>query len=61
MCIRDRDVLECLDDVSELEKCRKLFTPDDYEQLAADYKGSSRVIKADVYKRQVLALSCRAA
>ena len=40
------DVLECLDDVSELEKCRKLFTPDDYEQLAADYKGSSRVIKA---------------
>ena len=39
-------VLECLDDVSELEKCRKLFTPDDYEQLAADYKGSSRVIKA---------------
>lgn len=41
-----RDVLECLDDVSELEKNRKLFTPDDYEQLAADYKGSSRVIKA---------------
>lgn len=40
------DVLECLDDVSELEKNRKLFTPDDYEQLAADYKGSSRVIKA---------------
>ena len=40
------DVLECLDDVSELEKCRKLFTPDDYEQLAADCKGSSRVIKA---------------
>ena len=40
------DVLECLGDVSELEKNRKLFTPDDYEQLAADYKGSSRVIKA---------------
>ena len=40
------DVLECLDDVAELERARKLFTPDDYEQLAADYKGSSHVIKA---------------
>ncbi len=40
------DVLECLGDVAELEKNRKLFTPDDYAQLAADYKGSSRVIKA---------------
>ena len=40
------DDLESLDDVSELEKNRKLFTPDGYEQLAADYKGSSRVIKA---------------
>ena len=40
------DVLECLDDVAELESTHKLFTPDDYEQLAADYKGSSHVIKA---------------
>ena len=40
------DVLECLDDVTELEREHKLFTPDDYEQLAADYKGSSHVIKA---------------
>ncbi|MGI6027554.1 MAG: thioether cross-link-forming SCIFF peptide maturase [Candidatus Scatomorpha sp.] len=40
------DVLECLDDVAELERAHKLFTPDDYEQLAADYKGSSHVIKA---------------
>lgn len=40
------DVLECLDDVAELERTHKLFTPDDYEQLAADYKGSSHVIKA---------------
>lgn len=40
------DVLECLDDVAELEREHKLFTPDDYEQLAADYKGSSHVIKA---------------
>ena len=39
------DVLECLDDVAELEREHKLFTPDDYEQLAADYKGSSHVIK----------------
>ena len=40
------DVLECLDDVAELEREHKLFIPDDYEQLAADYKGSSHVIKA---------------
>ena len=40
------DVLECLDDVAELQREHKLFTPDDYEQLAADYKGSSHVIKA---------------
>ena len=40
------DVLECLNDVAELEREHKLFTPDDYEQLAADYKGSSHVIKA---------------
>ena len=40
------DVLECLDDVAELEREHKLFTPDDYDQLAADYKGSSHVIKA---------------
>lgn len=40
------DVLECLDDIAELERTHKLFTPDDYEQLAADYKGSSHVIKA---------------
>ena len=40
------DVLECLDDVAELEREHKLFTPDDYEHLAADYKGSSHVIKA---------------
>ena len=40
------DVLECLDDVAELERAHKLFTPDNYEQLAADYKGSSHVIKA---------------
>ena len=40
------DVLECLDDVAELEREHKLFTPDDYEQLAADYRGSSHVIKA---------------
>ena len=40
------DVLECLDDIAGLERTHKLFTPDDYEQLAADYKGSSHVIKA---------------
>ena len=40
------DVLECLDDGAELEREHKLFSRDDFEQLAADYKGSSHVIKA---------------
>ena len=40
------DVLECLDDIAELERNGKLFTPDDYEQLAGEYKERSRVIKA---------------
>ena len=40
------DVLECLDDIAALEAAHKLFTPDDYEELAGEYKERSRVIKA---------------
>ena len=40
------DVFECLDDVAGLERDGKLFTPDDFEELAGDYKAGSRVIKA---------------
>ena len=40
------DVLECLDDIAALEAAHKLFTPDDYEELAGEYKERSKVIKA---------------
>ena len=40
------DVLECLDDIAGLEAAGKLFTPDDYEELAGGRKAASRVIKA---------------
>ncbi len=40
------DVLECLDDIAALEAAYKLFTPDDYEELAGEYKERSKVIKA---------------
>ena len=40
------DVLECLDDIAALEEAHKLFTPDDYEELAGEYKERSKVIKA---------------
>ena len=40
------DVLKCLDDIAALEAAHKLFTPDDYEELAGEYKERSKVIKA---------------
>ena len=40
------DVLECLDDIAALEAAHKLFTPDDYEELAGESKERSKVIKA---------------
>lgn len=40
------DVLECLDDIAALEAAHKLLTPDDYEELAGEYKERSKVIKA---------------
>ena len=40
------DVLECLEDVNSLEKAGKLFTPDEYESMAFDFKNRNTVIKA---------------
>ena len=44
--VTHEDVLECLDDITALEAAHKLFTPDDYEELAGEYKERSKVIKA---------------
>ncbi len=40
------DVLECIEDVKELEKNGKLFSEDKYEKLAYSYKNNSNVVKA---------------
>ncbi|MBE6572308.1 MAG: thioether cross-link-forming SCIFF peptide maturase [Ruminococcaceae bacterium] len=40
------EVLECIGDVRALEENGKLFSKDEYEDLAYDYKNNSNVIKA---------------
>ncbi len=40
------EVAECLSDIAELEKNGKLYTEDEYENLAIDFKNNSNVIKA---------------
>ena len=40
------DVLECLDDIKVLEDAGKLYSKDEYEELACNYKNNSKVIKA---------------
>lgn len=40
------ELLLCLNDIRELEEMGKLFTEDQYENLAIDYKNNSKVVKA---------------
>ena len=40
------EVLECLDDIKSLEDAGKLYSKDEYEELACNYKNNSKVIKA---------------
>ena len=40
------DLLACIDDVAALEEAGKLFSEDQYEKLAFDYKNNSNVVKA---------------
>ncbi len=40
------DLLLCLEDIKELEESGALYTPDEFENLAFDYKNNSKVIKA---------------
>ena len=44
--VTEEEVRACIGDVAALEKDRKLFTPDTYAPMAADYKNHSNVIKA---------------
>jgi len=40
------EVLQCIEDIKSLEKEGKLFSKDEYEDLAYNYKNNSKVIKA---------------
>ena len=44
--ISENDVLECIEDVKNLENAGKLYTPDTYEGMAFDFKNRNTVIKA---------------
>ncbi|MCD7755436.1 MAG: thioether cross-link-forming SCIFF peptide maturase [Firmicutes bacterium] len=44
--VTPQEVLECIDQVTELKQRGKLFTPDTYEDMAGAYKRRSHVIKA---------------
>ena len=44
--VTPQDVFECLDDVKSLEDAGKLYSKDEYEELACNYKNNSKVIKA---------------
>ena len=44
--VNEAEVYECLDDIAALEAADKLFSVDEYESLACNYKNNSKVIKA---------------
>ena len=44
--ITKEEILECIADVKALEESGKLFSADEFENLAFDYKNNSKVIKA---------------
>ena len=44
--VNEAEVRECIDDVRALEEAGKLFSVDEYEELAGNYKNNSKVIKA---------------
>ena len=41
-----QDVIDCIEDVKNLENAGKLYTPDTYEGMAFDFKNRNTVIKA---------------
>ena len=44
--VDEAEILECIDDIASLEAAGKLFSVDEYESLACNYKNNSKVIKA---------------
>ncbi len=44
--VNEAEIRECLDDIKELEKAGKLFSEDEFENLAFNYKNNSKIIKA---------------
>ena len=44
--VTEEEIRECINDVKDLEKAGKLFSEDEYESLAFNYKNNSKVIKA---------------
>ena len=44
--VNEEEILECIEDVKALEAAGKLFSVDEYESLACNYKNNSKVIKA---------------
>ena len=44
--VTEEDIAACIGDVAELERNNKLFTPDTYGEMAAQYKDGSRTVKA---------------
>ena len=44
--VTEEEILECIEDVRALEEAGKLFSVDEYESLACNYKNNSKVIKA---------------
>ena len=44
--VNEKEILECIKDIDTLKKSGKLFSKDEYEELACNYKNNSKVIKA---------------
>ncbi len=44
--VNEDEVIECIEDIRALEEAGKLFSVDEYEGLACNYKNNSKVIKA---------------
>ncbi len=44
--VTEEEILLCIEDIETLKEQGKLFTADEYENLAFDYKNNSKVIKA---------------
>ena len=44
--VNEGEILECLEDIKALEEAGKLFSVDNYEGLATNFKNNSKVVKA---------------